>query len=359
MEVIQIGKRKFKILFPDLLRPLTDREQTDLRKSIRKRGVVVPVIVDDGDGVIDGANRLRIAKELDLSNVPTTVLAHLTDDERKALALSLNTDRRHLTQEEKREAVAQALKAEPEKSNRQVAAEVGVDHKTVAAVRAEQESTGEIPQLDETVGADGKARPVKPKPIDTIRAWAADGLIGKRAAAELESLGTSAHKRFVQLINKGTSPADALKEMSREPGDDRPHPPPRKPPAPKGELRDKAGNVVPDHLRDVFADPGLGTLIGELEQVEAMIRPQPWLDRAAKLCDHYGFLLIDKFKEHAWETLHRLQLALEALRAGVPHAVCPKCKGTDSQANGKTCRGCRGYGFVPETRYAELTEDAA
>ena len=50
----------FTILFPDLLRPLTERELIDLRKSIRRRGVAVPIIVDEEDGgVIDGGNRLR------------------------------------------------------------------------------------------------------------------------------------------------------------------------------------------------------------------------------------------------------------------------------------------------------------
>ncbi len=51
----------------------------------------------------------------------------------------------------------------------------------------------------------------------------------------------------------------------------------------------------------------------------------------------------------------RTQLAAEALRAGLPHAVCPKCNGVDSR-NGTACRGCRGYGFVPETRFMELSK---
>lgn len=195
----------------------------------------------------------------------------------------------------------------------------------------------------------------KKTPLDIIREWAASGLLGKRAASELESLGKSAHKRFVQLVTQGNTPADALKELSREPGDDRPPPPPPKPAKPRDELKDQVGNVLPDHLRDAFADPGLPTLIEELEQVEAMFRVEPWLDRAQKLTDHYGFILIEKFKEHAWEAQLKLQLALEALRAGVPHAVCPKCRGVDSQNNGKTCKGCRGYGHVPETRFKELS----
>jgi hypothetical protein len=73
-------------------------------------------------------------------------------------ALSLNAHRRHLTPELKRERIVAVLKANPELSNRQVAIVAKADHKTVARIRTEKESTGEIPQLQKTIGADGKAR---------------------------------------------------------------------------------------------------------------------------------------------------------------------------------------------------------
>jgi hypothetical protein len=75
-----------------------------------------------------------------------------------ATALSLNIHRRHLTAEQKRDLIAKVLKAQPQTSNRQIAKTVTADHKTVGDVRRELESTGEIPQLDKTVGADGKSR---------------------------------------------------------------------------------------------------------------------------------------------------------------------------------------------------------
>ena len=64
--------------------------------------------------------------------------------------------------------IAKLLKVMPDKSNRQIAAIVDCDHKTVAAVRAELEATGEIPQLEKTIGKDGKAR--KPAPDPHIKA---------------------------------------------------------------------------------------------------------------------------------------------------------------------------------------------
>jgi hypothetical protein len=75
--------------------------------------------------------------------------------------ISRNLHRRHLTIEERREIAAKLLATNPEQSNRQVAKIVKLDHQTVAAVRSERESTGEIPQLKKTKGSDGKARPAR------------------------------------------------------------------------------------------------------------------------------------------------------------------------------------------------------
>src|SRR5262245_9152965 len=63
-----------------------------------------------------------------------------------------------LTTAQKRQRIARLLKANPERLNRQIAAEIGVDHKTVAAVRTANQAAGKIPQLEKTIGKDGKAR---------------------------------------------------------------------------------------------------------------------------------------------------------------------------------------------------------
>ena len=122
--------------------------------------------------------------------------------------------------------------------------------------------------------------------------------------------------------------------------------------APPAEVKDRNGRVVPDGCRDAFADPQLGELIDGLESLEAMLKPDPLVEKAGKLCDHYPFLLIDKVKQHAWEALHQIQLAISALKAGVPYAVCPKCDGVAKE--GKVCRTCRGSGHVPHHRWEEL-----
>jgi hypothetical protein len=80
------------------------------------------------------------------------------DTDPYALALSLNVHRRHLTAEQRRDLAENVVKARPEMSDRFIAKRTNVDHKTVGKIRAELESTGEIPQLKKTVGSDGKAR---------------------------------------------------------------------------------------------------------------------------------------------------------------------------------------------------------
>ena len=67
-----------------------------------------------------------------------------------------------LTAKQKRELVAELLKATPERSNRQIAAIAKVTHKVVAAVGRQMESTEQIAQLTATIGKDGKARTARP-----------------------------------------------------------------------------------------------------------------------------------------------------------------------------------------------------
>jgi hypothetical protein len=57
-----------------------------------------------------------------------------------------------------RQAVARKLKDDPSQSDRAIAGESHIDHKTVGTVRRKLESTGEIPQLNTTRGGDGKKR---------------------------------------------------------------------------------------------------------------------------------------------------------------------------------------------------------
>lgn len=60
-----------------------------------------------------------------------------------------------------RQLIREQLRETPERSDRQIAAGLGVSDKTVGSQRKEMERTAEIPQLSTNIGADGKERPRK------------------------------------------------------------------------------------------------------------------------------------------------------------------------------------------------------
>ena len=84
-----------------------------------------------------------------------------TDADVYECVLALNVQRRHLNAEQKRDLIVKLLKLQPERSNRWLAAQLKVDHKTLGVVRRDLEATGEIPHFERTVGADGKTRSAK------------------------------------------------------------------------------------------------------------------------------------------------------------------------------------------------------
>jgi hypothetical protein len=155
--------------------PLMEGAEFDaLVDDIKKNGLQEWIVTYQGM-VLDGRNRFRACLEAGVEPHDEELVNRTgieNDDAARAYVISANLHRRHLTAEQKRDLIANLLKAQPEKSNRQIASAAHVDHKTVATVRVEKQSTGEIPQLKKTVGADGKARkakstpkpPAKPKP---------------------------------------------------------------------------------------------------------------------------------------------------------------------------------------------------
>jgi len=131
-----------------------------LRDNIAANGVLVPILVDSNGPcrkIIDGNYRKAIADELDY-DCPEIVHAGLDEEEKRTLARALNLARRQFSTEQKREVIADQLRETPGWSLRRTAKMLGVDHKTVASVRDDLHSSGEIPQFDRTVGLDGKYR---------------------------------------------------------------------------------------------------------------------------------------------------------------------------------------------------------
>jgi hypothetical protein len=134
---------------------LNGAEFNELVADIKSHGLNEPITIYQ-DKILDGRNRWRACVKAKVE--PRFEQFKGDDAGAVAFVCSKNIHRRHLKAKEKREAIASLLKAKPETSNNAIAKQAKVDDKTVAKVRRELESTSEIPKLDKTVGADGKAR---------------------------------------------------------------------------------------------------------------------------------------------------------------------------------------------------------
>lgn len=147
--------------------PLSPDEYEALASSIREHGIQVPILVDENDVVIDGHHRRKIADELGIA-CPRRHVVDLDDTAKRALSLSLNLDRRHLTREQRRALVAESLKADPQLSNREHARRTGVSDKTVASIRGPLADRAEIPHVSERTDSLGRQQPAT-KPGDHLR----------------------------------------------------------------------------------------------------------------------------------------------------------------------------------------------
>lgn len=145
--------------------PLSADDYAALEADIVKNGVLVPVEYDENGNILDGHNRVAICESLGLVDWPRFVRKGLSEEEKRSHARSLNLARRHLSSAQKRDLIETQLRETPSLSSRAIAARLGVDDKTVSSVRGRLEATAEIPQLDKTIGADGRERR---KPIRTM-----------------------------------------------------------------------------------------------------------------------------------------------------------------------------------------------
>lgn len=66
------------------------RQIEQIVRSIRRFGFTVPLLIDEGNGVVAGHGRLEAAKEMGLSKVPCRKISKLTDAEKRAYMIADN-----------------------------------------------------------------------------------------------------------------------------------------------------------------------------------------------------------------------------------------------------------------------------
>jgi hypothetical protein len=140
-----------------------------------------------------------------------------------AYVISVNIHRRHLTAEQRRELIAALLKADPSKSDRQIAETVKASPTFVGKVRAEKEATGDVSTVDTRRDSKGRnqrahrstSAPSKTKPDTTKATTAAPPPsedtrddIGPESSGEIARLQArveelQAEKRRLEIENVG------------------------------------------------------------------------------------------------------------------------------------------------------------
>jgi hypothetical protein len=161
---IQPHESKHKPSFHPLadIFPLMEGGEFDeLVGDIKRRGLHESIIIFE-EKVLEGRNRARACEKAGVEPHYKELIG--TKEEATRYVISANIHRRHLKPSQRRESLKTLLKMNPEQSDRSLGRMIKLDNKTVAVERRKMEATEEIPQLEKTVGKDGKSRkrPAKP-----------------------------------------------------------------------------------------------------------------------------------------------------------------------------------------------------
>jgi hypothetical protein len=204
----------------DLFPMMTADELKALGEDIKKNGLRVPVILweagEDTLVLLDGRNRLDAMEAVGLpvldqdNQLGWNVVGDLGRGDPYELVLSANIHRRHLTAEQKRDLIAKVLKAQPEKSDRQIAEQIKASPSTVGKVRKELEHVGDVSNLDTRTDSKGRKqqahKPVakKRRDIDDEPAQAEGGFLiydscaGGRVVTERSSIKAKADRAAIK-----------------------------------------------------------------------------------------------------------------------------------------------------------------
>src|SRR5258708_1494912 len=183
----------------DIFPLMSGTEFDELVGDIKANGLKEPVVLYDGK-LLDGRNRARACNA---AGIPVSMEEHQEGCARIgdpfAYVVSKNFHRRHLTPEQKREALVKLVAAQATKSDRTLAREAKVDHHQIARARRKAEATGTTVPVEKRIGKDGKARKQpakKPREDDLERRVAADAT--KRAERKRKDLERRAAARAVK-----------------------------------------------------------------------------------------------------------------------------------------------------------------
>lgn len=182
-----------------LLPPLSPDEFAALKADVALHGILVAVELDEHGELLDGHHRIRAWHELRAEGIrvpdfPRVIRAGMTEPEKRAHVRAVNLVRRHLNAAQRRAIIADALRDDASQSDRQVAAQLGVSHPTVAAVRRELECIGDVEEFSTRSDVLGRKQPVR-RPSISVTSRRDES----RALAALATLGNDAPGRSMTV----------------------------------------------------------------------------------------------------------------------------------------------------------------
>jgi DNA-binding CsgD family transcriptional regulator len=151
--------------------PLMEGEEFEaLVADIKANGLREQIVLYEGM-ILDGRNRYRALRALSVSpaDIPghpfgsfcgrDALPARDPGKDPTGFVVSRNVHRRHLTAKQKRDVIVKLIKAQPEKSDRQIAKIAKASPTTVGTTRAKLEAKGEVSKLDTRIDGKGVKQP--------------------------------------------------------------------------------------------------------------------------------------------------------------------------------------------------------
>jgi ParB-like nuclease domain len=180
--------------------PLMEGEDFDaLVADIKAHGLKDNIILYEGK-ILDGRNRYRACKAAGVEVHYWhfyDLKGRLDRPDPAAYVISANLHRRHLTAEQKREVIAKLLKAQPEKSDRQIGKMAMASKNTAKSVRDELEARGQIDHVETRTDTKGRKQPAKKKTDAAKRA------ANPAASAEVVKAPAEQPDQTIDLAPKG------------------------------------------------------------------------------------------------------------------------------------------------------------
>lgn len=306
-------------------------DMDSLVASVKKFGILEPVVVSADRELMAGARRLTAARLAGLATVPAYVVP--ADDEltRREIELEENERRKGFTLGERVEAakaierlIAEGKKSVPDGTRRRdyVAGAVGFESGATL----------------------GRAKQVMANGSDALKDAVDKGAVSVGAAADLLTLPKAEQERVVKA---GTAKEAAAEVREKKKGQAASKP--KKPAEPVKQektaddgdtvLLDGLGNPVPNCVADAFGDPALLSVVKMVEEQLASLRSLlAAVKDVTRKGDAWPFAHFGKAMVSLSNAIDNVRETHGQVNVGMPFCVCQNCKG-----NGCPLCGSAGY----------------